>query len=201
MASTSSDKQKKKASLKSNIVQLGIFALIIGGLYLTGYHTVVFGKLQQAVLWTGIFQPDMQQKAQTPAGARGPLLLERQNGEQLKLSQLEGKTVFINIWATWCPPCRAEMPGIQKLHDKVDKTKVEFVMLSVDDSWGPVRKYIKNNEYDFPVYRPRSPLPEALQSQVVPTSFVLDPQGNIVMKKEGMAKYNTTDFKNYLEGL
>ena len=74
-------------------------------------------------------------------------------------------------------------------------------MLSVDENWEAVRKYIKNNEYDFPVYRPRSPLPEALQSQVVPTSFVLDPQGNIVMKKEGMAKYNTADFKNYLESL
>lgn len=199
MAKNSSEHRTKRSSLNSNLIQVGIVVLIVGGLYLTGYHTAVFGKLQQAVLWTGIFQPDTENSNITPASARGELLLEHKSGKQLKLSELEGKTVFINVWATWCPPCRAEMPGIQKLYKRVDRSKVSFVMLSVDDGWEPVREYVNDEEYDFPVYRPRSPLPKALQSSVVPTTYVLDSDGNIVMKKKGMAKYNTTEFKDYLE--
>lgn len=201
MESDTPNKEKKTSLLNSNIFQIGIFIAIIGGLYLTGYHTAVFGKLQQAVLWTGIFQPDTENATETPASSRGALLLEHKSGKQLKLSELEGKTIFLNIWATWCPPCRAEMPGIQKLYQRVDTSKVSFVMLSVDDTWDPVREYADDKEYTFPIYRPRSPLPEALQSTVVPTTYVLDSSGNIVMKKEGMAKYNTSDFKNYLETL
>ncbi|WP_333819569.1 TlpA family protein disulfide reductase [Ohtaekwangia sp.] len=119
----------------------------------------------------------------------------------IDFKQFKGKTIFLNLWATWCGPCRAEMPSIQKLYEQVDHSKVVFVMLSLDraEDTQKVSQYIKDKGHTFPVYIPTGYLPEQLNVPSIPTTFVISPQGKVVSRKVGTANYDTSDFKEFLE--
>ena len=107
--------------------------------------------------------------------------------------------VFINIWATWCPPCVAEMPNINSLYNKIEnKDDIVFLMISHDDEMKTARTWIKRKGFDFPVYKLASPLPDVFETGVVPSTFVVSPEGKIVVSKTGMANYDTKRFKKYL---
>src|SRR5690606_5603469 len=81
------------------------------------------GKVMQGLMKIGLFQPDVPSMSKDQPAAAFPsdqeehnVLFENNNGEVIQLASLKGKVVFINFWATWCPPCIAEMPTIQKLY-------------------------------------------------------------------------------------
>lgn len=123
-------------------------------------------------------------------------------GSVIDFKDFKGKTIFLNLWATWCGPCRFEMPSIQKLYDKVDKEKVVFVMLSLDhekNSREKVVKFIQDKEYTFPTYLPQGYLPDQLQVRSIPTTFVISPEGKIVSQESGAANYDTEDFQEFLK--
>jgi thiol-disulfide isomerase/thioredoxin len=119
----------------------------------------------------------------------------------IDMAKYRGKTIFLNIWATWCGPCRAEMPSIQSLYDKVDHSKIEFVMLSLDqqDRFKKVSSYITKQGFTFPVFYPDSDLPALLQVRTIPTTFVINPKGEVVYQENGTANYDTDKFKAFLE--
>lgn len=123
-------------------------------------------------------------------------------GEKIDFNKFKGKTIFLNIWATWCGPCRAEMPSIQKLYNATDKENIQFVMLSIDDQSAPekVSKYIASKKYNFPVFI-AGELPSPLNVSVIPTTFVVGPDGKLAYKKSGMANYNSEKFKKFLNGV
>ncbi len=125
------------------------------------------------------------------------------NGTVIDFNDFKGKTIFLNVWATWCGPCRIEMPSIQKMYDKVDKEKIVFIMLAVDErkDFEKVAKFINEKEYTFPVYVPHEFLPDQLMVRVIPTTFVIDSKGKIASKESGAANYDTEEFKSFLEGL
>jgi thiol-disulfide isomerase/thioredoxin len=110
--------------------------------------------------------------------------------------------IFLNIWATWCPPCIAEMPNIQRLYEKVGSDDIAFVMLSVDEGgMDKVQKFIQKKGFTFPVYLPDGPLPRAFQSPAIPTTFILSPEGRIVARQEGMAEYDTQEVREFLQSM
>ena len=77
---------------------------------------------------------------------------ELNSGSVKSLLSYSGKILFINIWATWCPPCRAEMPGIQDLYNEFENSSdIQFIMLSVDDDPNIAQKFIDNKNFTFPV--------------------------------------------------
>lgn len=125
------------------------------------------------------------------------------DGMKLHMSELKGKVIFLNLWATWCGPCRVEMPSIQSLYNTVDKDKVAFVMLSLDQE-GQQRKieaFIEAKEFTFPVYQPASPLPKLLRVNTIPTTFIISPDGKVKSKKVGMANYDTDKMREFLREL
>ena len=124
-------------------------------------------------------------------------------GKEIDVQQFKGKTIFLNLWATWCGPCRAEMPTIQKLYEGIGKEKIEFVILSIDDEamFRKVKTYVSSNEYTFPVYVTSGYLPDQLQVPSIPTTFVVDTTGLIVLKEVGMKNYNTSKFRKFIESL
>ncbi|WP_460504079.1 TlpA family protein disulfide reductase, partial [Hymenobacter agri] len=122
-------------------------------------------------------------------------------GRPVNLSDLRGKAVFVNLWASWCPPCRAEMPGIEALYKKVDKSKVAFVMLSLDDDADKALKFCKSQGYTFPLYFRNSELPAPFDSNSIPSTIILGPDGQLAARHDGMAEYDTPDFKAALEAL
>ncbi len=183
-----------------------LWAGLAGFLFLTdaGKSTVV--GLQQLLLKTGLKNAPTKSeevvvKNSVADGYPHHLLLRTLDGKWVELSELRGKVVFLNQWATWCPPCRAEMPAIQKLYKSVDKSKIAFVMLSLDDSDQKARDFVREKDFTFPVYRPAGPLPAAFASEAIPTTLVLDPNGQVMQRIEGIANYDTDEFRDYLLNL
>ncbi|MDX5345974.1 MAG: TlpA family protein disulfide reductase [Hymenobacteraceae bacterium] len=175
--------------------------LVFGFLYLTGLHTEAIAQVQRLMLFTGIMQPDLPEsteKATTEVAGTG-FKMQTLDGKTVNFDSLKGKVIFLNIWATWCPPCVAEMPGIQSLYNKVNSDKIAFVMLSVDEG-GPakVKRFIERKNYTFPVYLPAGQLPQEFYSSSIPTTFIISPDGKIVTRHEGMANYDTEEIRNFL---
>ncbi|NEM99064.1 TlpA family protein disulfide reductase [Pontibacter burrus] len=206
---------KKKFSIK-DIPGWAITLAIFGVLYLTGLHTEAIGQVQRILLATGIKNADVPETLQNPdakavvdaAASANPTMagagfkMVDLQGNQVNFESLKGKVVFLNIWATWCPPCIAEMPNIQRLHDKVASDKIAFVMLSVDEGgMEKVKKFIDKKNYSFPVYMPASNFPREFYSEAIPTTFIIAPDGKIVAKQEGMADYDTPEVAAFLQQL
>ncbi|HEV8513880.1 MAG TPA: TlpA disulfide reductase family protein, partial [Cyclobacteriaceae bacterium] len=124
-------------------------------------------------------------------------------GKKMEFKNFQGKVIFLNLWATWCGPCRSEMPSIQKLYEGIDKDKVTFVMLSLDKDTHleKVKTFVNSRSFTFPIYMPSGYLADQLQVPSIPTTFVITKDGIIDLKEVGMKNYNTNKFKKYLEGL
>jgi thiol-disulfide isomerase/thioredoxin len=125
------------------------------------------------------------------------------DGNKASFNQFKGKVIFLNLWATWCGPCRAEMASIQKLYDKVDKEKIAFVMLSIDrdSDKGKIIDYLKKREFTFNAYQPSGYLPSQLKVPAIPTTFIISKDGKIVRKEVGSMRYDTSKFQKFLEDL
>lgn len=188
--------------------------VLFGFLYLTGLHTEAIGQLQRLLLATGIKKADVPEPVLSPTDAAGPgpgeaatvvgegFKMVGLDGSTVPFESLKGKVVFLNIWATWCPPCLAEMPNIQSLYEKMGSDKVAFVMLSVDEGgMDKVKKFIQKKKYTFPVYMPASQFPQEFYSNAIPTTFIISPDGKIVAKQEGMADYDTPEVVAFLQKL
>jgi thiol-disulfide isomerase/thioredoxin len=124
-----------------------------------------------------------------------------QEGKVVDVNQFKGKVIFLNLWATWCGPCVAEMPSIQSLYEKMDKEKIVFIVMDWFEEPGKVSKFIKRKEFTFPVYHVNGDVPAQLNVPSIPTTFIISPQGKIVTKKSGSANYDTEKFKKFLEDL
>lgn len=176
--------------------------------FIPALRVPVVSTLQRGLLVTGLMQPALPTVptpvpavATATAAAYPDVPLLTLDGQPTNLQALRGKTVFFNIWATWCPPCVAELPGIQALYEKVDKQKVAFVLVSFDRNPKKAQAFIRRKGYTVPVYFPAAPLPPAFDSQAIPTTLILGPDGRIVTRHEGMADYDSPKVKAYLEGL
>lgn len=127
-------------------------------------------------------------------GATPPLVLIDLNGKPHDLKQYRGKVVLINFWATWCPPCRAEMPSMQRLKTKM--TGKPFVILAVDmgETEAEVKTYIRQIKTDFTVLLDKDG--RALKAWKVfafPTSYVVDTQGKIRYGLYGASEWDAAD--------
>lgn len=112
------------------------------------------------------------------------------DGNPVSLSDFAGKPVVLNFWASWCPPCKGEMPEFQKLYDEL-KDEVHFVMVDmVDDAQETVEsgsKFIKDNGYTFPVYYDTDyDAAITYQARSLPMTFFIDEEGNFITGHMGM---------------
>jgi thiol-disulfide isomerase/thioredoxin len=124
---------------------------------------------------------------------------DNRSGKPITFSKLLDKPVFVNLWATWCPPCRAELPGIQKLYEQYEG-KVHFLLLS-DDPPEKVGAFAKKHDYGgLPFFRYRY-LPEDFNTQTIPTTFVVSKKGEVVLIKKGAARWNSGKVKKLLDNL
>lgn len=122
------------------------------------------------------------------------------NGKEVSLSDLRGKKVFLNFWATWCPPCRGEMPEIEKLYQETKNSDLVIVAIEIGEPLSTVKPFIDQNKYNFKV------LLDSEQSiateygiSAIPTSFFIDKEGNIVAKNTG--EMNINQMKEYIKSL
>ena len=125
-----------------------------------------------------------------------------ENGKTVSLNSLKGKVVFINFWATWCPPCIHEMPSINDLKKSfAGNDNIAFLMVDVDNKIEQSTAFMKDNDYDLPVYTPASAIPSDYLGSAIPTTVILDKNGEMVGRMEGGRDYSDPRIINALKEL
>lgn len=165
----------------------------------TGALSGISSLTNRAVLETGILNANPDTYAAGKETFEYEFTVKKPDGTVVDFNEYRGKTVFLNIWATWCGPCRAEMPSIQKLYEAVGSDSIQFVMLSIDreEDISKVNQYVTAKNFTFPVFIAGG-LPEQLQVKIIPSTFVISPDGTIAYKKSGLADYDTNKFRKFL---
>ncbi|MDN3724901.1 TlpA disulfide reductase family protein [Aequorivita sp. SDUM287046] len=125
--------------------------------------------------------------------------LHQLNSEQINFSRSQGNVAIVNFWATWCPPCVAEMPSFQKLYDKYGQ-KVDFYFITSEKS-DKISAFMSKNGYSMPIYLQIEEAPQQLQSEALPTTFVISKKGKIVINEEGAADWNSKKIQSLLDEL
>ena len=120
-------------------------------------------------------------------------------GDRVKVVDLENRVVLVNFWATWCPPCIAEMPSFQKLYDSY-KEEVVFLFIANDDKQ-KVSEFIRKNNYDLPVYFQVSNRPVGMNSNSLPTTYIINKKGELVLNKTGAVDWNSSRVRNFLNDI
>jgi thiol-disulfide isomerase/thioredoxin len=125
------------------------------------------------------------------------LILENLNGQTINLGDFKGKTIFVNFWATWCPPCRAEMPSLKKFC-KLYGQKINVFLITTEERL-KVLNYLKESGYDLPVYFQKSPAKGNLEVHSLPTSYLISEKSEILIYKKGAADWNSIAFRRKLD--
>jgi len=182
---------KLKRKHWSNIIFVAIIALII----FTPIGTFVKVKLNQAKML--FFSPSAIEEINRVNISNFDWNLVDSSGKTVNFKEMEGDIILVNFWATWCPPCVAEMPSLNELY-KDYGDKITFVFLA-NDKIKSVNSYLKKNEYNLPVYYSKDNEPEELRSPNIPTTYLIDDQGNIVMKEVGSYNWNSINVRNQID--
>ncbi|MGM5470088.1 TlpA family protein disulfide reductase [Flavobacteriaceae bacterium LMO-SS05] len=125
--------------------------------------------------------------------------LVKQSGEIYDFNEAKGRVVVINFWATWCPPCIAEMPSLEALYDSY-KNEVVFLFVSNEDP-KTISNFMTKNAYSFQYYLPKSSNPKLFDVRGIPRTFIIDKKGQIVVDKTGAANWNSDGVRNQLDQL
>jgi thiol-disulfide isomerase/thioredoxin len=202
MKNKMNNKIKNKKSWKRQLIEWGVIIITVAFLYYTGFYTEVLGRIQQVVLATGLLQTEIKIPANEQQAASYDLKLTGFDGKQTSLSDFKGKTIFLNFWASWCPPCRAEMPTIQSIYNKMkNKPDLVFVLVSLDEDTTKAKIFIKKEGFNFPVYFINGYLPQIYDTGTIPSTFIISKEGTIAAKRVGMYDYNTKYFIRFLNAI
>lgn len=171
----------------------GILMIFMGILMLTGKMNAVSGALSSTETQEEATEAESESEEEEEAAEKVKTIpaidftLKDQYGNTHTLSDYKGKTVFLNFWATWCSPCRAEMPDIQKLYEEFQQEEEDIVILGVaapnlgrEKSEEGIKGFLEENGYTYPVVMDTEA--EAFQAYGInsfPTTFMIDKDGNV----------------------
>jgi peroxiredoxin len=128
--------------------------------------------------------------------------LKDTNGRSVSLSSHKGKVVLINFWATWCPPCKAEMPSMNKLYNEIKARGFEVIAVSTDNSLSTVKDFLAKNRLDFPVlFDENKTVARQYHVFSMPATFLIDRNGMIVDKFFGEEEWTDPDIRKKIEKL
>ena len=119
--------------------------------------------------------------------------------EPYYFSNLRNNVIILNFWATWCPPCVAEMPELQALHKKYGD-RVAFVLVT-NEKPEVVEAFMEKNQYVLPVFYLATEVPAVLSFNAFPTTYIISKDGRVVSKKTGAANWNSKATEKILEEL
>lgn len=181
-----------------------VFVLVIGLLIWPTSRSY----FQQALMKIGFFKlklevtPDAKKSFATSPKLGTEVSFINQQGIPVKVADLRGKVIFINFWATWCAPCRAEMPSINKLYNTYkDSAHVVFLIVEVEGDRAKAEAFIKAEGLNLPLSFPNSDIPKEWLSGPIPTTLILDKEGNLAARHEGLADYSTPEVTKFIQDL
>ena len=181
-------KNPKKATIQ-NI----IFVVFIALLLFSPLGTFVKIQLNRLIAFSPKTIEDMDQKVLSTYQWQ----LVDSSGKSISLEAYKGKIIFVNFWATWCPPCIAEMPSMQELY--VDyQNKIVFLFVTTD-SFEKANAFMTKEKLTLPVYQSVSNPPLEMESSTIPATYLVDQQGNLIVAKIGAADWNSDSFREKLD--
>jgi thiol-disulfide isomerase/thioredoxin len=115
-------------------------------------------------------------------------------GRKVKLSSYRGRVVFLNFWATWCPPCRGEMPSLERLHQQLRGRGLEIVAVDLQEPKDTVRKFVQDNSLTFTVLLDANgAVAGSWGAQSIPTTYLIDRKGSILARSVGGREWDDAD--------
>lgn len=125
--------------------------------------------------------------------------LSDKKGNAYNLSTAKDQVVFVNLWATWCPPCVAELPSMQKLYNDYGD-KVTFLFVS-NERKERVNAFLTKKGMNIPTFQPTSAIPQELYSRSIPATYIIGKDGLIHVDKKGAANWNSNSVRELLDKL
>ena len=114
-------------------------------------------------------------------------------GERVPFSVFQGRAVLLNFWASWCGPCRAELPLLEALRRSIPEEDLAIILVT-DEEAEPLTKFLTQSAPKIPIYRAEVDRPLEVQPKVLPSTFLMDPDGNVLLHQTGAAKWNDPQF-------
>jgi len=184
--------------IKKNISNILFFGFII--FLFTPYGLPVRATLIKGVSFvtTRVFNMEIDKDERVKLSTYNWQLKDLE-GNNINFSAFKNQVVVVNFWATWCPPCIAEMPAFEKLYQDY-KEDVVFLFVANDDP-KKVEKFIADRAYTHPVYFQLTEAPKDLLSNSLPTTYILNKDGEIVVNKTGAADWNSGKVRDLLNTL
>ncbi len=121
------------------------------------------------------------------------------SGNRVKFKDMLEKPVVLNLWATWCPPCIAELPGLMDLKNDYG-TKANFIFVS-DENPNKVKTFLKDRGYDEKCFYLSRGVPSDFETGSIPTTYIISPKGKVVLKKKGAARWNSGKVKRLIDNI
>ena len=183
---------KKKLSL-TNIVFIIVIALLI----ITQTRQPILVTLHKGLSFFN--QSSIIDKEERKVVSNTNWKLISESKTPLNFNQLEGNIVFVNFWATWCPPCLAEMPSLQSLYNDY-KSKVVFLLIS-NEAEEIITNFKLKNGYNFQVYKAITDVPKELSTTSIPRTFIINKKREIVVDESGAVDWNSKTVRSLLDQL
>ncbi len=192
------NKEKIYTTIKknwANALLLAIFAIL---LFSPGAKSFLLEQL----IKTGLFNTEIKKDAHEDLASNADFSYTDSTGIINSTKDLRGKVIFINFWASWCPPCRAEMSSLNGLYQKLRNEKdIVFLFINEDEDKRKGTDYLNKNNFLIPFYSDKGDVPNEIFGGSLPTTVVLNRDGKVVLKHEGIAGYNTDKFIQQLKDL
>ena len=179
---------------KGRIVNI-LLIIFLGLLVFTpvGFHTkVIVNRLIS-------FNPDVLDEEDRSQLSSYNWQLQSRSGYAIDFNETRGKVVLINFWASWCPPCVAEMPDLRDLYIDYREDVVFFFVAR--DERSKVDQFLEKKEYDIPVYYELGQPPKQISSNSLPTTYVISRTGEIIVAEKGAADWNSKKTRELLDTL
>ena len=179
---------------KGRIVNI-LLIIFLGLLVFTpvGFHTkVIVNRLIS-------FNPDVLDEEDRSQLSSYNWQLQSRSGYAIDFNETRGKVVLINFWASWCPPCVAEMPDLRDLYSDY-KEDVVFLFVARDEQ-SKIDQFLKKHEYEIPVYYELGQPPIQISSNSLPTTYVISRTGEIIVAEKGAADWNSKKTRGLLDTL
>ena len=121
------------------------------------------------------------------------------DGREIPFDTFRGKVIFLSFWATWCVPCLAEMPSIERLKEELAGEDVAFALVA-DQSPRVLKRFAAKHPFDLTFYRTPT-IPSAFKCDGFPTTMVIDPAGRIILRETDGARWDAPEAIAFIKGL